>query len=1397
MPSMPGPTAMRLKLKVLQRAQEKENQEMAAAQEKQQKELAAAQAEQARKAAEKDKARQKRRRNRQNRPEKRLLERARRRNTDGEEEESDSGNESGEDEQQVDSSEGGEQDVTGEHSGEEKAAEQLDEDDNESVSDDIADEKRELWLKKKAIIQGIATQHVALHVTTTQYDFWARYLMATFPAMPTLERAARLRELEELELAFTVDFKGFSDKWDSYHHFRQNKLKSLPKDLPEFMMEVTKKYHLVKGRLDEIPDSARRVLGLPALGPRFPGFTLSVPTNCDQPTEAASTQKTNVFSPRKLTAAATFFSRLPAQPTPVPTGNVFAQQAPSTPSIFDKLTPSSTGASAHPTSVMGQAPAASSTPAVEFAFTKPGCVPSPEPRTFKYKPGIYGGEKMRPATPKKSAEIEQAAEDTLAASSTFDPSKWKDLSVGIKKQPTTPSAPLPIFGVPQQQLTTSNNLPVFGVSQQQPVTLGSASSEFPTETRSFELVTAERSLGPPVIGYLNTFGRPQQQPTHQASVSTEEEAVREQGHCLTPEEAKENLFLPAVDTDVQVEETEENSKDESEVVKDIVSDHGEEASQDQETIDNAPFHTLTYTSSEFCENDPEPDEHAQGIDDDSIPSHEVIAFSPYVYTAGEFFNDYINSRYPNLAWEEHDAMHMDMLTANRAEYNSEIYHKNGRPIDPEAMFEYMADALDLARAAGHNCCLFNEPPRSLEAVTLDLNGKHDVAANLTADDNVSVEEVTTAAAQSANDVEGATSVDRILSAIARLRNRRRQSKGVSEQDVISKDSDVSAVEADVAIVEQVDETVALLKEENPSPTISIFQQANATAYKAPANISAHLERSASDTDDEEPEDEFNDDDAHSEAAEDIAAPDESTTGHAADDTVAVEEEMVAAAELAEDNKDAVASADHDDIAVVVKQGHAPIEIEVIAPPESAEDDVDAPAFVETRVPSPMMAVTEYKIQYDNDENLGYINGYEYLVQRDRELVEKKTIAAKPTMVVVLTHEIQYDDDVPSEQVCGYEYILSRDRDLPDPEDELSSSDDDEDSSDDDSVSVGTGLTSPMLGSGADKGLEVDRETAEPYLLELYGYSPKFTGATEDNDEDLVFDGLDELDHDSAIPFIDAPIEEQFVPLIAFSDLAEFGYTTHITDADFNVPEKLDVVFDDGDWALDALDALAEVPTDDEVAPEIPELELDLTPLSSMFDEKSLFLSFHDSPGEIIVTEKFLEQEQDDHESRMIGLTQLLKQVKLEIISVDDEPKAEQVPQQQLGLSTITAVATEMALGGDGLGVITVDDEPEAEPTAQQVDPSTPIVVVTEPAPEEDGPKLQTVMQGDLQVTGRAPRTVHASLSSTGNRDVHLQGPKQYPRQYSARPIPHRPREVATNMGTNERGEPSPFEVSEK
>ena len=80
----------------------------------------------------------------------------------------------------------------------------------------------------------------------------------------------------------------------------------------------------------------------------------------------------------------------------------------------------------------------------------------------------------------------------------------------------------------------------------------------------------------------------------------------------------------------------------------------------------------------------------------------------------------------------------------------------------------------------------------------------------------------------------------------------------------------------------------------------------------------------------------------------------------------------------------------------------------------------------------------------------------------------------------------------------------------------------------------------------------------------------------------------------------------------------------------------------------------------------------------------------------------------------------------------------------------TDIATEYALDQDsgGDGKLAVTHAPTKLKSGLSVSPD-----------HQDGPELQTVRQGDILVTGWAPRTVSARLSSTGDRDAHLQSPQ--------------------------------------
>jgi hypothetical protein len=351
-----------------------------------------------------------------------------------------------------------------------------------------------------------------------------------------------------------------------------------------------------------------------------------------------------------------------------------------------------------------------------------------------------------------------------------------------------------------------------------------------------------------------------------------------------------------------------------------------------------------------------------------------------------------------------------------------------------------------------------------------------------------------------------------------------------------------------------------------------------------------------------------------------------------------------------------------------------------------------------------------------------------------------------------------------------------------------SSSDEDSSSEIDAASNGTGLTSPSLGSEADNGLKIDYETAEGYLLE--GYRRYFEKAPS-QDEDSTSNAVDVSEKDAAASTeIDAPVQEQWLPEVVSFDFAEFEFISRLTNADFNVPAKLELnikIFNDSDWALDTL---AEVLAPAESGPELPELELDMTPLSDTF-EASLFVSFEKSCDDIVVPEKTLKDKHTDHESRMLGLTQLLKQAKLEILAIDDEPETEQVA-QQIGFSVITAVVTEPASEQDG---------PEPQQTGKPATGHTTKKVRFHLAASDDHDGRPQGLQHPNQYPtrpypGHTTKKLNTRSSSTSGRDYRPQEP-EHGRRPSARSIPHWLDEVHTNLGTDERGEPSPFEASER
>jgi hypothetical protein len=577
--------------------------------------------------------------------------------------------------------------------------------------------------------------------------------------------------------------------------------------------------------------------------------------------------------------------------------------------------------------------------------------------------------------------------------------------------------------------------------------------------------------------------------------------------------------------------------------------------------------------------------------------------------------------------------------------------------------------------------------------------------------------------------------------------------GIDATDTVSK----------AATGEEIDEEVSHLDEEQPPAIVSIFNQTHVTADANFVNIFASLERPASDyTDSDDESSEASDDDgAQSDAAHDLdaieplidedligmdddevgagsvdgsqsesAASVDASSASPAEDTAAIEEDLTTVAQSAEDDEDVVVSFENGDTTVAAEREVTDVE-------QSVEEEEHAPASVEeiiTSGPPIMVAVDKYENHYD-DENSSSMNGYEYLIQRD----------------------------------CG----------VIDQEDDLSSSDDDY-SSDNDTASDGSGLTSPSLGYVADDCLAIDPETAEEYFLEGWRRSTK-TVSFQDEDDNAASDALDVSEKDGLTAEIDAPAQKQWFPKIAPFDLIEFDFITHITDADFDVPSKLELnsgVFNGGDWALDTLtDVLAPA----ESTPEVPELDLDLTPFSDMFGG-DLFMSVENSCDEIVVLEKTLEIEHVEHESRMLGLTQLLKQTKLDILSIDNEPETKQVA-QQLGFSVITAIVTEPASGQEDL---------EPQQTGKPATGHATKKVRFHLAASKDRDGLLHAPQHPRQDSAPpSPRQMikklETRLFSTTGRDCRLQKPA-HSRRSPARSIPYWLDEVHTNVGTNERGE---------
>jgi hypothetical protein len=266
----------------------------------------------------------------------------------------------------------------------------------------------------------------------------------------------------------------------------------------------------------------------------------------------------------------------------------------------------------------------------------------------------------------------------------------------------------------------------------------------------------------------------------------------------------------------------------------------------------------------------------------------------------------------------------------------------------------------------------------------------------------------------------------------------------------------------------------------------------------------------------------------------------------------------------------------------------------------------------------------------------------------------------------------------------------------------------------------TQLICSTLGSAADKGPEIDIETAEEYLLEGYDHSPKFTTPTEEEDEHLVFDALDQSDHDAAATLDVDTVDE---PDNASTGLAEFGYLVPIVEDRSFLLEVNSEPMEDSDWAPDTL---AEAFVRAETTPQLPPLDLDLyldqTPLSELFNMDELFAPFDDSSR----------QDTIEHESNLAEYEQIFEKFELQIASIRydektipissfstttkvlDEPTPNIVTQSvpRIVLTEPTTEITAEPTSGKGSGDLRPDQEDIA-------------ATVAEPASGEGGPELQT------------------------------------------------------------------------
>jgi hypothetical protein len=409
------------------------------------------------------------------------------------------------------------------------------------------------------------------------------------------------------------------------------------------------------------------------------------------------------------------------------------------------------------------------------------------------------------------------------------------------------------------------------------------------------------------------------------------------------------------------------------------------------------------------------------------------------------------------------------------------------------------------------------------------------------------------------------------------------------------------------------------------------------------------------------------------------------------------------------------------------------------------------------------------------------------------------------MALVTVEEPQFEDDVNYGCASGYEYLLARES-----EDEVHSSEYEDDIFDSDVASNGTCMTSPTVSFASNTDFAFD-ESAEDYILETYNLSSRFTGFGENDEGNVVFGALDST--------TDAPLVRQKPEYVSHG--TQTNLPKHLSQGAQTISQYVSrgTQFS---WADDLLESstihdmtaiiIDPVPQDDvSITEDIVDASSDATELGgptyiAKIESDDLFvedlgkkalqlkLSFEalETSTEwadfLVVINGLPEHPRWEFENTSSpDNSQMLKaeQKEQQTAPTGQATKVQYVACQPLNFSHITIIATEPTSAQD-------NTEPNSCTEDGKLRSSLIPTIVIEPASGHGNTGSNTSAK-DTPETSSLAKKLHRGLSLPRNTYRSVRSPL-YPRR-SPTIQPTDPDTI--NMGTNEYGEPAPFEMSER